>query len=52
MSDELKEFFREHGIVLNPQSHLHEKLVVEYGVEKVSDISLLTEQELRQAGKH
>lgn len=51
MSDELKEFFLQHGIVLNPQSHLHQKLV-EYGVEKVSDISLLTEQELRQAGKH
>uniref|UniRef100_A0A1X7V0R7 Uncharacterized protein n=1 Tax=Amphimedon queenslandica TaxID=400682 RepID=A0A1X7V0R7_AMPQE len=50
MSDELKEFFHQHGIVLSPHSPLHEKLVVEYGVEKVSDISLLTEQELRQAG--
>ena len=48
MSDNLREFFRQHGIELNRA--LKEKLD-EYGVEKVSDIALLTEQELRQAGK-
>ena len=48
MSDNLREFFRQHGIELNRA--LKEKLD-EYGVERVSDIALLTEQELKQAGK-
>lgn len=48
MSDNLREFFRQHDIELNGE--LKEKLD-EYGVERVSDIAWLTEQELKQAGK-
>lgn len=49
MSEDLKEFLHRHGIK-NP-SPAFQKLM-EYGVTEVAEISLLTEEDLRKAGRY